>query len=98
MDKGNPQSTEIKVPGEAGISSLYRNLYFGPFFCSVGGIGREGPLCGSSWLGERAFFGHGRVTKEGSPTLGADQGRVSTWFSWGEGIDDDVLDPIGVVT
>ena len=49
-------------------------------------------------LGEGADLGHGGVTEEAAAALRTDQLRVSSRLCGWEGIDDDVLDPIGVVT
>ena len=49
-------------------------------------------------LGEGAYFGLGGVAEEDSTALGAHQGRVSPRFGWGESVQDDIFDPIGMVT
>ena len=64
----------------------------------AGGVGvlRDGwTLVG---LGERVFFGYAGITEEGLTTVGADQGRVSSRLRGWESIEDDIFNPIGMVT
>ena len=60
-------------------------------------MGREGvmKLIG---LYERVFRGFGGVAAKVSATFGAVQGWEALWFSWGERVNDDILDPIGMLT
>ena len=60
-------------------------------------LGRKGvvKLIG---LYKRVFRGFGSVAKKVVATFRAVQGREATRLGWGERINDDILDPIGMLT
>ncbi len=60
-------------------------------------LGRKGvvKLIG---LYKRVFGGFGSVTEKVAATFRAVQRWEATRFSWGECINDDILDPIGMLT
>ena len=46
----------------------------------------------------RAFYGFRGIATEASAAFRADEGRESFRFHWRERIDNDIFDPVGVVT
>ena len=61
-------------------------------------------LCCKNWLRGmvgvlmRAFYWFRGVMTEVSATFGADECGDSLWFYWRKGVNNDIFDPVGMVT
>lgn len=47
---------------------------------------------------ERAFNRFRGITTEATATFRADDGRESFWFNWWESVNNDIFDPVRMVT
>ena len=56
------------------------------------------PCSAGIWLHVRLLLRDGGIPEELASAFGADELRASPRFRWWEAIDDDVFDPVAVVT